>query len=286
MDSRTLEDSKKGNTMKNWETLEADIDLILDTHYTSGRDGREINKIIVHHNAANLTVRGCYNVWQTREASAHYQVEDDGTIGQLVRDRNTAWHAGNWDANTTSIGIEHANNHIGEPWTISEATLDNGAHLVAALCVFYKLGEPHWGVNVFGHRQFSATACPGEIAGTQNEAYMQRARHWYNVMTRNTTAAEHDDNTTAATHEHDPDALADAVIRGQYGNGAERVHALGVRYAVVQAIVNKRLGYPVDLDTLANAVIKGTYGNGTERVNALGSIYTDVQNRVNQKLGL
>lgn len=273
--------------MKNWATLEADIDLILDRHYTSGRDGREINKIIAHHNAANLTIQGCYNVWQTREASAHYQVEEDGTIGQLVWDRDTAWHAGDWDANTTSIGIEHANNHVGEPWTISEATLDNGAHLVAALCMFYKLGEPVWGVNVFPHKQFSATACPGEIADSQNTAYMQRARHWYNVMTGNTNETEHDDKTPPpATHDTDADALADAVIRGQYGNGAERVHALGARYAVVQAIVNKRLGYPVDLDTLANAVIKGSYGNGAERVNALGSIYTDVQNRVNQKLGL
>lgn len=128
--------------MKNWNTLEADINLIMNKHFTKGRNGNTITKIIVHHNCGNLTTKGCWEVWQTRQASAHYQVEADGTIGQLVWDADTAWHAGNWQTNLTSIGIEHANNHIGIPWTISEATLDNGAHLVAALCHYYKLGRP------------------------------------------------------------------------------------------------------------------------------------------------
>lgn len=67
--------------MKNWNTLEADIDLIMNTHYTPGRNGRQIDKVIIHHNAGNLTIRGCYDVWQTCPASAHYQVQTDGTIG-------------------------------------------------------------------------------------------------------------------------------------------------------------------------------------------------------------
>lgn len=282
--------------MKNWDTLEADIDLILDKHYTSGRGGREINKIIVHHNAGRLSIQECWNVWQTREASAHYQVEEDGTIGQLVRDRNTAWHAGNWDANTTSIGIEHANNHIGEPWTISEATLDNGAHLVAALCVFYKLGEPHWGVNVFPHRQFSATACPGEIAGSQNAAYMQRARYWYNTMTGNTSATVPvTPSELDATNSTSIEELAREVIRGTWGNGHERYQRLtsaGYDYDAVQARVNELVGIASkpankNIDRLAREVIRGDWGNGQERYNRLtaaGYDYHTVQARVNQLL--
>lgn len=90
--------------MKNWNRLEADINLIMNKHYTPGHDGNRITKIVVHHNCGNLTTRGCYDVWQNREASAHYQVEGNGTIGQLVWDSDTAWHAGNWEANATSIG--------------------------------------------------------------------------------------------------------------------------------------------------------------------------------------
>ena len=45
------------------------------------------------------------------------------------------------------------------------------------------------------------------------------------------------------TSSTDLNALADAVIRGEYGNGAQRQAALGANYAAVQALVNKKLGY-------------------------------------------
>ena len=69
--------------MKNWETLEADVNKILTKHFTKGRSGASINKIVVHYNAGNLTTEGCYSVWQTRAASAHYQVEDLASKYQL-----------------------------------------------------------------------------------------------------------------------------------------------------------------------------------------------------------
>lgn len=168
--------------MKNWDKLEADENCILSTHYTPGRAGRSINKVVLHHNGGNLSIRGCYDVWQTREASAHYQVDANGRVGQLVWDTDTAWHAGNWDVNTTSIGIEHADIST-NPWRISDATLDNGAHLTAAICKAYGLGRPQYGRNVFFHRDFSPTECPASIAGSQRDAYMRRAQEWYDRMT-------------------------------------------------------------------------------------------------------
>ena len=139
----------------NWNTLDADVNKILNKHFTKGRSGKKVNKIVVHYNAGDLSIDGCYSVWQTREASAHYQVESGGRIGQLVWDSDTAWHASNWDANCTSIGIEHANKADG---TITEACLDAGAHLVAALCKHFGLGRPQWLVNVFPHKYFAATS--------------------------------------------------------------------------------------------------------------------------------
>lgn len=167
--------------MKDWTNLIADENLILNTHFTAGRNGSAINKIVLHHNAGNLSIQDCYNTWQTREASAHYQVDVNGRIGQLVNDWDTAWHAGNWDANITSLGIEHADIST-SPWQISEQTLDNGAHLTAALCLHYSLGRPQWLVNVFPHSYFTATACPAPLAGDQNNAYMTRAGQWYDAM--------------------------------------------------------------------------------------------------------
>lgn len=169
-----------------WNNVVADKTMLLTKHYTPGRT-QSIRGIVLHHNAANLTIEDCYNVWQNREASAHYQVENSGRIGQLVNDRDTAWHAGN--ANPWTIGIEHANNHIGDPWTISDACLDSGAHLVAALCKYYNLGEPSWLGNVFPHSYFMSTACPGEIGKSQNSAYMNKAKEYYRQMTGQSSSA-------------------------------------------------------------------------------------------------
>ena len=163
----------------NFDTLEADVNMLVPVHYTSGRGGNQIEYIGIHYNAGDLTVEGCYNVWLTREASAHYQIESNGRTGQLVWDGNTAWALGNFSANQKSINIEHANKPDG---TITEACLDTGAHLVAALCKYYGLGRPEWDVNVFPHKHFSATSCPGQIYGSQKDAYIQRAQMWYDKM--------------------------------------------------------------------------------------------------------
>lgn len=270
--------------MKNWNTLEADLNLLMNKHFTKGRQGRSINKIILHHNDGNLSIQGCWNVWQTRPASAHYQVETSGRIGQLVWDRDTAWHAGNWVANTTSIGIEHADAST-HPYRISDACLENGAHLVAALCHYYRLGRPTWGKNVFGHRDFSATECPASIAGSQHAAYMARAGYWYDQMGGNKPQAP-------SAAKPDIEALANAVIRGEYGNGDQRRARLGSLYDTVQARVNEILGFKSkpagkSIETLAREVIRGDWGNGQERYNRLtnaGYNYQQVQNRVNQIL--
>ena len=163
-----------------WDNLIADTEDILTVHYSKGRQGHTIDKVIVHYNDGNLSVEDCYRVWQSREASAHYQVEESGRIGQLVYDADTSWNCGKWVPNCESIGIEHANRSDG---TISDACLDAGAHLVAAICKKYGLGRPQWNVNVFPHCYFVSTSCPGEIYGSQKDAYISRAQSWYDKMT-------------------------------------------------------------------------------------------------------
>lgn len=163
-----------------FENLKADVNRIMPTHFTKGRRGRTLQLTVIHYNDGDLSVEDCYNVWQSREASAHYQVASDGTVGQLVWDADTAWHAGNWDANCKSIGIEHAN----QGDSITDACLESGAHLLAAIHKFYGLGRPEWGVNVFPHCRFSATDCPGPLKeGTSfHNRYMARAQQWYDAM--------------------------------------------------------------------------------------------------------
>lgn len=178
-----------------FRNLRADVELYISKHFTPGRCGCRIEFVGIHHTAAvGLTVRGCYGVWQTRPASAHYLVQSDGVIGQLVRDRDTAWALGDFDANCRSVNIEHANNGA-NPWTVSEACLDSGAHLVAALCHAYGLGRPVWGRNVRPHKAFAATACPGELAGSQRDAYTARAQYYYDLMAAGGAADTEDEVT-------------------------------------------------------------------------------------------
>lgn len=239
--------------MKSWENLEADEDLILSTHMTKGRQGCKVDKIVLHHNGGNLTGKGCYDVWQTREASAHYQVAADGRITQLVWDTDTAWHTGDWPSNLTSIGVEHADIST-DPWGISEATLDNGAHLVAALCKHYGLGRPQWGVNVFPHSHFSATACPASIAGGQNADYMAKAQAYYDSMTGSRPAAESSPATT--------DAGKVNVVAGAYVVACDSLNVRSAPSTGATVVASYGRGQTVNLDhwgTVADGYIWGRY---------------------------
>lgn len=83
--------------------------------------------------------------------------------------------------------------------------------------------------------------------------------------------------------------LADEVINGKWGNGADRKNRLttaGYNYEAVQTIVNERLGKSSlkSLDEIAREVVRGKWGNGSERVKKLTTAGYDakaVQSRVN-----
>lgn len=171
--------------MKSWENLEPDQYRLMNKHYTPGRGGRKIRYLVRHHTAGVLTTDQVWNVWQDRQASAHYIVEPSGRIGQLVNDWDTAWANGNATANAESITIEHSNSP-GPDYPISDATIEEGAHLAAALCHGYGLGRPQFGVNIRDHREFYGTSCPYHLAngGKYHQRYMQRAQYWFDQMTK------------------------------------------------------------------------------------------------------
>ena len=101
--------------------------------------------------------------------------------------------------------------------------------------------------------------------------------------------------TPAPAPTQDLTAVARAVIRGDYDNGAERVRLLtaaGYNASAVQARVNQLLSEgsstpTQDLTAVARAVIRGDYDNGAERVRLLtaaGYNASAVQAEVNRLL--
>lgn len=90
------------------------------------------------------------------------------------------------------------------------------------------------------------------------------------------------------------DAIAKEVIRGDWGNGAERkqrLTAAGYDYDSVQKRVNEILAGTSTpsktIDEITREVIQGKWGNGAERrqrLTAAGYNYSVIQNRVNEIL--
>ncbi|CQR65367.1 N-acetylmuramoyl-L-alanine amidase A [Streptomyces leeuwenhoekii] len=86
-----------------------------------------------------------------RKVSAHYVVRSaDGRIAQCVREADIAWHAGNWDYNTRSIGIEHEG-WVDRPAYFTHALYEQSARLTAAVCARY--GIPKDRAHIIGHHE-------------------------------------------------------------------------------------------------------------------------------------
>jgi len=77
------------------------------------RDGRAVDMLVLHYTGMDSSDAALD--WLTREeskVSCHYLVDEDGSIAQMVRESERAWHAGQslWagetDLNSCSIGIE------------------------------------------------------------------------------------------------------------------------------------------------------------------------------------
>lgn len=170
--------------MADFANVQPDKYMLLGCNFSAGRPFG-IRGVTIHHMAGDLTGDQCNGIWRGAGTSAHYCVDRNGYITQHVNDTDRAWACGDGigtgRGNDTTISIEHANSGS-NPWTVHEKAIESGAHLVAALCLYYKLGRPQWCKNVFPHRYWSSTACPGELAGSQRDHYMQRAQAWYDAM--------------------------------------------------------------------------------------------------------
>ena len=131
--------------------------------YTPGRQGRKITAIAIHHwGALGQTHDGVVNWFcnpaQGAQTSAHFVVSG-GRAHCIVSPADTAWHAGNWEANLTTIGIECRPE-------ATDADYKTAAELVRWLRSKY--GD----LPLKPHKAFTSTACPGrwDLARLDREA--------------------------------------------------------------------------------------------------------------------
>lgn len=299
-------------------------------HMTRGRS-RAIDRIVVHFTATLASARNNATYFSRNEgqgASAHYFVDDiTPEIYQSVAEGDTARHAGDWQMNCRAIGIEVVS--AGEDFSATE--VEKLGWLVRKLMAKYGIGASgvirHYDVTgklcpapyvaaskwaalkaaITGGAASGGTTLAASsgtvaelarrvIAGEFGNGDARRAAlgsRYSEVQAEvNRILAGGSSSAPAQPAAPDIEALAQAVIRGDYGNGDDRRAALGASYDAVQARVNEILGAGgsdggsggADIDALARAVIRGEYGNGEERRSRLGPLYDAVQARVNEIL--
>jgi N-acetyl-anhydromuramyl-L-alanine amidase AmpD len=134
----------------------------------------QITTIVIHATDGGSLVG---NVWWLSgghsHASAHYVIARDGSIVQLVHLSDVAWHAGNWNVNVHSVGIEHVGETY-DPAGFTEAEYRSSAKLVAWLARRYEI--PVDRRHIIGHSEVPDAAHPGTFGGSDH--HTDPGPHW------------------------------------------------------------------------------------------------------------
>ncbi len=128
--------------------------------------GRAVTCVVMHATATpSVASPKAWLCNPDSKVSAHYLIDLDGTIYQLVREENIAWHAGysSWrgqlGVNSYSVGIEMVNLNDGAmPYPPEQR--EAAAALVAAICADHNIRAE----DVVGHVDVADGKTPEEKA--------------------------------------------------------------------------------------------------------------------------
>ncbi len=257
--------------------------------YTHNRNGQKINKIVIH-TAATTDFDGIGRTFKSDRVSAGYGVGRNQNVDQYVADVHAAWHAGNYEANMTSIGIESVNSTGAPNWLVANETFDTLVELVRDLAKRHGLGKLVVGKNLFPHYVFRATACPTSLKNRLQEL----------ADRVNGSPSKPQPAPKPPTGKKTNEQIADEVMAGSWGNNPQRTTNLkksGYDPNAIQRLVNARYNMkskpvatrPQVNSTVVQRVLAGAYGNGDARKANLiraGYNYDEVQRAVNAALGV
>ncbi|MEV0645711.1 N-acetylmuramoyl-L-alanine amidase [Phytomonospora sp. NPDC050363] len=133
------------------------------------------------------------------QVTTHYIMRaKDGHVTQMVREKNIAWHAGNWDVNTESIGIEHEG-WVNEKKWFTDTVYKSSAKLVRDIAARHKI--PLDREHIIGHV---------EVPGAD---HTDPGRYWdWNKYMRYLRAGDDDDE--------DPGVVVDDATEGRVSASA------------------------------------------------------------------
>jgi CW_7 repeat/N-acetylmuramoyl-L-alanine amidase len=256
------------------------------------------DKVTFHHNGGRLSHQGVLNVWKTREASAHFDVDAAGNVAQYVEMNEYAWACGNTEGNQRSISIEMCNEATNGKWPVSETTWREAARLAGWIHAKVFGFRPSRD-SVVPHHHWKSTTCAGPYMDDHYDAFVQVAQQAYDFF--RSGGPSNPVTPPPAPGKKSISEIADEVIQGKWGNGDTRRFRLqqaGYDAAAVQNEVNRKLGGgdhtppPAPArksnDEIASEVLAGAWGNGDDRRNRLqqaGYNYDEIQRIVNTRVG-
>ena len=158
-------------------------DLIAGLNATGHVTHTKFNKTSVtfHHNGGRLSHQGVLNVWKTRPASAHFDVDANGALAQYVHVNEYAWACGNTRGNQTSISIEMCNSTLSPTWQVAEVTWKSAARLAGWLFANVIKAAPTKS-NVLFHHNWLATECAGPYMDAQYNDLLAEVQKAYSAF--------------------------------------------------------------------------------------------------------
>ena len=315
-----------------------------------------IDRITPHCVVGQCSVETLGNIFApaSREASSNYGIGVDGRIGMYVEEKNRSWCSSSNANDQRAVTIECASDTY-EPYVMNSKVYNSLVNLCTDICrrngknKLLWLGDKNRTLNyspksnemmLTVHRWFANKSCPGNwlyarlgdlankvtanlqgvpvkpspspsksidaIArevirgnwgnGADRKARLESAGYNYSAVQERVNELLYGSNAPSPSPSKSVDAIAREVIRGDWGNGADRktrLESAGYSYSAVQERVNEILygsntsAPSKSIDTIAREVIRGDWGNGQDRKNRLtaaGYSYHEVQKRVNEIL--
>ena len=134
------------------------------------RPGIQLNShsyIVIHYTGSNGgradAIRNYFNNMNGNYASSQYIVDTDGSIVRAIPENEVAWHAGNYNMNLNSIGIEvccfdrlNSGSAQNGDWYFTDETYKALIELVKDLMTRYNIPEDH----VIRHYDVTGKYCP------------------------------------------------------------------------------------------------------------------------------
>lgn len=229
-------------------------------------------RIVVHNTANDASAKNevAYMRRNNNQVSFHYAVDDKQVVQGIPENRN-AWHSGdgNGKGNREGIAIEICYSKSGGArFDKAEA---NAVELIVDILKRYG-----WGIDkVTKHQDYNGKYCPHRTLDLGWDRFLGMIEDKLSPKTK--TVPE----------------LAQEVLQGKWGNGADRKNRLtnaGYDYNAVQAEVNRLVkGETIPAkksnEEIAKEVIAGKWGNGSARKKRLtdaGYNYSAIQAIVNK----